>query len=120
MPPGRWRFNAFPCTSCQTPIRRANNAKGRGKLPRPLPLRLRSVLDVALVGLEDVVEIGANRERLALARKLLGRDVGEQLVPGRLVDRRLDVLGIDAGIPVEGLDDALGLDLGAGRERDEI
>src|SRR6266568_5402132 len=87
-----------------------------GRVSRPAM----SIGDLLLVGFEDVVEVGRDWERLTLARKLLRRDVGEELLPRRLVELALKVLGVDARIPVEALDDTFGLHLGAGRHRDEF
>src|SRR5271165_273384 len=80
----------------------------------------RSSLYFALVAFEDVVEIGGDRKRFALGRQVRGGHVDEQLVPGGVVELRLDRRGVDPGIPVEALDDAVGLHLGTGRERDEF
>src|SRR5260370_17134672 len=71
-------------------------------------------IHLLVVRLLDVVEIGGDREALALARELVGGDVDEELVPPRLVEIGLDRVGVDAGIPIELLDDAVGLDLRAG------
>src|SRR5450755_5179702 len=48
-----------------------------------------------LVALDDIGEVFRQRERAAVARQIGRRDVGEELVPARLVHFRLDVLGID-------------------------
>ena len=51
-----------------------------------------SVRDLALVAFEDVVEVGRERERLALLAQIVRRDVGEELLPGRLVELAFEVL----------------------------
>src|SRR5258708_17562574 len=71
-----------------------------------------SVRHFLLVQFEDVVEVGRDRERLALAGKLVRRNVGEELVLGRPIQFSFEVLGVDSRIPVEALDDAFCLDLG--------
>src|SRR3954453_9545406 len=63
---------------------------------------------------------GRQGERLALVAQVLRRHVREQPAPGLRVELGLDVLRVDAGVPVEPLDDVVGLDLGAGGELDEL
>src|SRR5687768_1812714 len=80
----------------------------RGRSPNQLVLRPRTglVQNFLLVALEDVVEVLLDREDLALGGELLRRHVDEELVPGLVVELRLDVLGVDPRIPVELLHDA--------------
>src|SRR6478752_83702 len=106
-----------------TPSRKGSNFLTRFLYANRNPLRLKtrwSIGDLLLVTLENVVEIGRDRKGLSVFGEVGRRDVGEQLVPGRLVELAFEVLGVDARIPVELLDDAVGLDLGAGSERDEF
>src|SRR6516164_11370777 len=78
------------------------------------------LLHFALVALQDVVEVRGDREGLAFNREVLGCDVDKELAPARLVELRPDCGRVDARVPVEALDDAVGLNLGAGRQRDEV
>src|ERR671921_85301 len=82
--------------SCRTSSRAGDEAGGRGGGPP------------------------ADGERLAVLGERVRRDVGEELVPGGLVELAFQVLGVDARIPVEALDDALRLHLRTGGERDEL
>src|SRR5881409_3862602 len=63
----------------------------------------------SLVTLDDVGEVFGHRKRPAVGRKVGGRDVGEELVPVRRRKLGLHVFRVDAWIPVELLDDAVGL-----------
>src|SRR5579864_3020655 len=76
--------------------------------------------DDALVAFDDIGEVIRQRERTTLAREIGGRDIGEELVPRGRLHLRLHVLRIDAGIPVELLDDALRLHFRALGEVDEL
>src|SRR4029079_2567097 len=76
--------------------------------------------DYALVAFDDVGEVIGQRERPAVFREVRRRDVGEELAPGRGRELRLHVLRVDPRVPVELLDDAVGLHLRAFREVDEL
>src|SRR3546814_2745314 len=93
---------------------------GRQAPPSAVGEEGEELLDVLLVAGEDGVEVVDQREALAVGGEILRRDLGEQLVPGLLGDVTLQVLRIDAGVPVEALDDALGLHGRAGRQLDEL
>src|SRR6185369_1655825 len=63
--------------------------------------------DNPLVAFDDFLEVRRQRKRAAILGQILRRDIGEQLVPRRLIELGLHVLRINARIPVELLDDAV-------------
>src|SRR5690242_2290943 len=92
-----WVMVARQATLFSSPPR---GEEGERKHRRRWPRRS---LNLLLVGLEDVVEVGGDREGLALLGEVLGRDVDEEPLPGLVVELGLDRVGIDAGIPIEAL-----------------
>jgi hypothetical protein len=64
------------------------------------------ISDFLLIGFENVVEVRTDREWLAVGCQGFRCNVRKKLVPGSLIEFAFKVLGIDAWIPVEALDDA--------------
>src|SRR3954464_11178786 len=79
------------------PYSSLRHAGWRG-VPNAIPQGRPSVGDLLFVALEDVVEIGRDREGFCVLGQVGRGDVGEELVPGRLVELAFEVLGVDARI----------------------
>src|SRR6185437_10240105 len=83
-----------------TPVQRSASRLAAAKRI-PLAAALKPLLqDHPFVAFDNLLEVRRQRKRPAVAGQILRRDIGEQLVPRRLIEPGLHVLRIDARIPV--------------------